>query len=42
MAYPQASNGPTDESQDSGLGLEWVYLNADAGFAYTGMQSVSR
>ena len=41
MAYPQASNGPTDESQDSGLGLEWVYLNADAGFAYTGMQSVS-
>jgi hypothetical protein len=42
MAYPPpATPPPTDESQDSGLGLEWVYLNADAGFAYTNMQSLS-
>lgn len=32
----------SDESQDSGLGLEWVYLNADAGFAYTNMASFSQ
>jgi len=31
-----------DQSQDSGLGLEWVYLNADAGFAYTNMASFSQ
>jgi hypothetical protein len=31
----------SDESQDSGLGLEWVYLNADAGGAYTNLQSLS-
>jgi hypothetical protein len=31
----------SDESQDSGLGLEWVYLNADAGFAYTNLRSFS-
>ncbi len=42
MAYPQQpSPPPTDESGDSGLGLEWVYLNADAGFAYTNMESLS-
>ena len=37
--YPPPST--SDESQDSGLGLEWVYLNADAGFAYTNMSSLS-
>lgn len=43
MSYapPPQNAAPTDESQDSGLGLEWVYLNADAGFAYTNMQSLS-
>jgi hypothetical protein len=43
MLYPPPAAAPpaTDESQDSGLGLEWVYLNADAGFAYTNMQSFS-
>jgi hypothetical protein len=41
MTYPPPAPPPTDESQDSGLGLEWVYLNADAGFAYTNMQSLS-
>ena len=30
--YP--SPNASDESQDSGLGLEWVYLNADVGGAY--------
>jgi len=35
------SPNASDESQDSGLGLEWVYLNADAGAAYTNMQSLS-
>ncbi len=29
------------ESQDSGLGLEWVWLNADAGFGYANMESFS-
>jgi hypothetical protein len=28
-----------DEKKDSGRGLEWVYLNADGGFAYTDMGS---
>jgi hypothetical protein len=37
---PQRTNA-SDEAQDSGLGLEWVYLNADAGFAYQNMQSFS-
>ncbi len=38
------SNGSanaSDEKDDSGLGLEWVYLNADAGFAYTNLASLS-
>lgn len=30
-----------DESQDSGLGLEWVWLNADAGYGYANMESFS-
>ena len=29
------------ESEDSGLGLEWVYLNADAGFGYANLESFS-
>jgi hypothetical protein len=39
---PPATYSPSsDDSQDSGLGLEWVYLNADAGFAYTNMATFS-
>src|SRR5579859_7211273 len=30
-----------DESDDSGLGLEWVYLNAEAGASFVDMQSFS-
>jgi hypothetical protein len=33
---------PPDESQDSGLGLEWIWLNADAGYAYTNLASFSQ
>jgi hypothetical protein len=36
-----AQSNSTDESQDSGLGLEWVYLNADAGYGYTNLASFS-
>ena len=39
-----SSPGPTnadDESQDSGLGLEWVWLNADIGASYVNMTSFS-
>jgi hypothetical protein len=37
-----ASNASaSDESEDSGLGLEWVYLNAEAGASYVDMQSFS-
>lgn len=48
--YPPAPGNPSnqppppassDESQDSGLGLEWVWLNADAGFGYVNMASFS-
>jgi hypothetical protein len=38
---PTYSSGASDPSEDSGLGLEWVYLNADAGGAYTNLQSLS-
>jgi hypothetical protein len=31
----------SDEAQDSGLGLEWVWLNAEVGAAYINMQSFS-
>lgn len=31
-----------DENQDSGLGLEWIWLNADAGFAYADLASFSQ
>jgi hypothetical protein len=41
-APPPATYSTTsDQSQDSGLGLEWVYLNADAGFAFANMASFS-
>ena len=29
-----------DEKKDSGRGLEWLYLTADAGFAYINMSSL--
>jgi hypothetical protein len=35
---PSQSN---EDAQDSGLGLEWVWLNADVGGAYVNMQSFS-
>jgi hypothetical protein len=38
---PAYSPNASDQSQDSGLGLEWVYVNADVGGAYTNMQSLS-
>jgi hypothetical protein len=38
---PTYSSNASDESQDSGLGLEWVYLNADVGGAFTNLQSLS-
>jgi hypothetical protein len=31
----------TEEKKDSKRGLEWVYLNADAGFSYISMDSLS-
>jgi len=36
-----ATQTAAEESEDSGLGLEWVYLNADVGAAYANMQSFS-
>jgi len=41
---PADSSGSTnaaDESKDSGLGLEWVWLNADIGTAFVNMASFS-
>ncbi len=35
------SEPASDESQDSGLGLEWVWLNADVGVGYVNMESFS-
>jgi hypothetical protein len=32
---------PSDEGDDSGLGLEWVWVNADIGAAYVNMRSFS-
>jgi hypothetical protein len=40
-APPPTYTPSSDQSQDSGLGLEWVYLNADIGGAYTNLQSLS-
>jgi len=30
-----------ENNEDSGLGLEWVYLNADAGYGYANLESFS-
>jgi hypothetical protein len=35
---PPASNAD-DERHDSGLGLEWVWFDADVGFGYAGLES---
>ena len=32
VANPAVPTNASDESKDSGLGLEWVYLNADIGY----------
>ena len=32
---------PAEEKKDSGLGLEWVYLNADVGGSYVDMASIN-
>ena len=37
VAGPGASS--PDESKDTGLGLEWVWLNAEAGFSYMDLKS---
>ena len=37
---PNSAN--TEEDEDSGLGLEWVWLNADVGYAYTNLASFSQ
>ena len=38
---PQGPSNASDESEDSGLGLEWVYITADAGFTYIDFASLS-
>lgn len=40
-APPQGPSNASDESEDSGLGLEWVYITADAGFTYIDFASLS-
>ena len=35
----QAQAPPPDDKKDSGLGLEWVWLNAEAGFSYIDLKS---
>ncbi len=40
-AQPEGTRLASDEKKDSGRGLEWVYLNADAGFSYIDMASFS-
>jgi hypothetical protein len=35
------SRNSDDEHKDSGLGLEWVYLDADVGAAYVGLDSLN-
>ncbi len=43
-ALPNTPTPPpayADERQDSGLGLEWVWINAEVGGAYVNMQSLS-
>jgi len=36
---PSDTSNEADEKKDSGLGLEWVWLNAEAGAAYVNMTS---
>jgi hypothetical protein len=38
---PSSPSNDADEKKDSGLGLEWVWLNADVGAAYVNMTSFS-
>ena len=33
------ADAPRDEARDQGLGLEWVWLNADVGFSYMDLKS---
>lgn len=40
MPVPGAKNAD-DERHDSGLGLEWVWINADVGASYVGLDSLS-
>jgi hypothetical protein len=40
-AYPPPPSSTYEEAEDSGLGLEWVWINADIGGAYVNMQSFS-
>jgi hypothetical protein len=39
--YNNPAINPAEESKDSGLGLEWVYLNGDVGGGYASMSSFS-
>ena len=45
LRYPPAPTNPAinpaEESKDSGLGLEWVYLNGDIGAGFASMDSFS-
>ena len=38
---PMPNSANTEDDEDSGLGLEWVWLNADAGYAYADLASMS-
>jgi hypothetical protein len=38
---PASESNAQDESKDSGLGLEWVWLNADVGVSYIGLDSLN-
>src|SRR5579872_6234125 len=38
---PAPPSNAQDESSDSGLGLEWVWLNADVGVSYVGLDSLN-
>jgi len=40
-ALPQGPRNSDDESRDSGLGLEWIWLNADIGASYVGLDSIN-
>jgi hypothetical protein len=40
-SQPTYTTRSTDESKDSGLGLEWIWLNADVGVDYTSMDSLN-